>query len=222
MASLYDANKGVWNVHKRLILWCSSFPKIQNWVAVSGACFYSGSKERCPCLGRFTVFSILIFLALLFSSCSVPEAETQQRECAGPRIVSFVFLHENVMLFQLNYPIEDLPLGSALPLREKCPKCAMVAKEMLGEAEMTCSFEKRWFKGWERRSMCALPLHTVDLSMWSLLSLPLLCGHEKNLPGMKAAVLLHTAPSCPSLPCPLALPASRACLDRKANLRNLA
>lgn len=63
----------------------------------------------------------------------------------------------------------------------KCPKCAMVAKEMLGEAEMTCSFEKQWFEGWERRSMCALPLHTVDLSMWSLLSLPLLWGHEKNL-----------------------------------------
>ena len=120
----YDANKGAWNVHKRLILWCSLLQKIQNGVAVSGACFYSGSKQHSLCLGCFTVFSIRIFVALLFCSCSVPKAETQQRECAGPQMVSFVFphenviLHENVVLFQLNYPIETSPLDSALVLQE--------------------------------------------------------------------------------------------------------
>jgi len=73
--------------------------------------------------------------------------DTQQRESAGTWLVSFVFLHanvilcENVMLFQLHYPTESLPLDSG-----KHPRCAVVAKEMLGEAEMTCSFEKRWYE----------------------------------------------------------------------------
>lgn len=152
MASLYDAKKGVWNVHKRLILWCSLLQKIQNWVAVSGAHFYSSSKACSPCWGCLAVFSIHVFAALLFCSCHVPNTGTQQRERAGPQTVSSVFLHEHVILHENVTLSAELPhwelaasFCSALP--GKCTKCATVATEMLREAEMTCSFEKQWHEG---------------------------------------------------------------------------
>lgn len=64
-----------------------------------------------------------------------------------------------------------------------------------------------------------LPLHAVELSMWSL---PLLRASEESVAGMKDAVLLPRTLCCLSLPCPLSLPANRACLLCKAVLCNLA
>lgn len=132
-----------------------------------------------------------------------------------------MLLPENTILFQLTYSIENLLLDSALlrKVPEMSWRHSIMAKEMLGEAEMTCSFEKWWYTGLGEMMDGELPLHAVELSMWSL---PLLRASEESVAGTKDAVLLPRTLCCLSLPCPLSLPANRGCLLCKAVLCNLA
>lgn len=176
--SLYDANKGVWNVHKKLILWCFLHKNIQNRVTGSGTCIYNGSKECSLCSGCFTVFSICVLCLALFPRLIAERLHwaPDSQFCLSTWKCDSAWKYNPV---SAELPHWKLAAGFCSAPPGKCLKCATMAKEMLGEAEMTCSFEKRCYRA-RRDDEWVRSLSTLELGTWSLPSLPLLSGHGKN------------------------------------------
>lgn len=217
--SLYDANKGVWNVHKKLIPWCFLHKKIQNPVTGSCTCFYNASKECSLCSGCFTVFSICVLCLALFPRLIAERLHwaPDSQFCLSTWKCDSAWKYNPV---SAELPHWKLAAGFCSAPPGKCLKCATMAREMLGEAEMTCSFEKRWYSS-ERWWMSALPLHTRAQQVIFTFPPSSLWAWEESVAGVKEAVLLPVTPCCPSLPCPQSFPANQACLPCKAVLCNL-